>query len=69
MEEYDQLQTGGSEEGRLLKRDVSGQQNPSIFRRGISRKLRVMSDSDHPTTSIIKSDRTGRTRYTRQYKQ
>lgn len=28
-----------------------------------------MSDSDHPTTSIIKSDRTGRTRYTRQYKQ
>lgn len=28
-----------------------------------------MSDSDHPTTSIIKSDRTGRTRYARQYKQ
>jgi len=29
-----------------------------------------MSNSDHPTTSIIiKSDRTGRTRYTRQYKQ
>jgi transposase-like protein len=28
-----------------------------------------MSDSNHPTTSIIKSDRTGRTRYTRQYKQ
>lgn len=28
-----------------------------------------MSDSDHTTTSIIKSDRTGRTRYTRQYKQ
>ncbi len=29
-----------------------------------------MSSSDHPTTtSIIKSDRTGRTRYTRQYKQ
>jgi hypothetical protein len=27
-----------------------------------------MSDSDHPTTNIIKSDRTGRTRYTRQYK-
>jgi hypothetical protein len=28
-----------------------------------------MSDSDHPTTNIIKSDRTGRTCYTRQYKQ
>jgi len=28
-----------------------------------------MSNTDHPTTSIIKSDRTGRTRYTRQYKQ
>ena len=28
-----------------------------------------MSDSDQPTTSIIKSDRAGRTRYTRQYKQ
>ena len=28
-----------------------------------------MSDSEHPITSIIKSDRTGRTRYTRQYKQ
>jgi transposase-like protein len=28
-----------------------------------------MSDSDHPTTSIIKSDRTGRTRYAQQYKQ
>jgi hypothetical protein len=28
-----------------------------------------MSDSDHHTTSIIKSDRTGRTRYARQYKQ
>lgn len=28
-----------------------------------------MSDSDQPTTSIIKSDRTGRTRYNRQYKQ
>jgi len=28
-----------------------------------------MSDSDHPTTSIIKSDRTGRTRHARQYKQ
>jgi transposase-like protein len=28
-----------------------------------------MSDSDHFTTNIIKSDRTGRTRYTRQYKQ
>ena len=29
----------------------------------------VMSDSHHPTTSIIKSDCAGRTRYTRQYKQ
>ena len=28
-----------------------------------------MSDSHHPTTSIIKSDCAGRTRYTRQYKQ
>ena len=28
-----------------------------------------MSDTSQPTTSIIKSDRTGRTRYTRQYKQ
>ncbi len=27
-----------------------------------------MSDSEQPTTSIIKSDCTGRTRYTRQYK-
>ena len=28
-----------------------------------------MSNSDHSATSIIKSDRTGRTRYTRLYKQ
>jgi hypothetical protein len=28
----------------------------------------VIADSDHPTTSIIKSDFAGRTRYTRQYK-
>ncbi len=27
-----------------------------------------MSDSDQPTNSIILSDRSGRTRYTRQYK-